>query len=54
VVRGRLIGLHLLRPIIERSERGRKKTVRKKRVKEEYRRRKKGINITSGEEEGTA
>jgi hypothetical protein len=40
--------------MIDRSGRGRKTTVRKKRAEEERRKRKKGINITCGEEDGMA
>jgi hypothetical protein len=40
--------------MIKGSGRGRKKTVRKKRAEEDRRKRKKGINITCGEEDGTA
>jgi hypothetical protein len=48
------MGLHLLRPMIQGAERGRKKTVRKKQAEEDRRRRKKGINICRGEGDGTA
>jgi hypothetical protein len=55
VICGRFIGLHLLRPIIERLGLGRKKTVRKKRAEEDRRRRKKGrIYILCREEDGMA
>jgi hypothetical protein len=49
------MSLHLLRPMINGWGRGRKKTVRKKmRTEAERRIRKKGINISGGEEDGMA
>ena len=48
------MGLHLLRPMIKGLGRGRKKTMRKKARRRSRRKQKKGINISYGEEDGTA